>query len=589
MQRSVYIDVLKAIAIIAVVLFHSGILLYGYLGVDVFFVIAGYFTTKSLKKNVLSVTNINTSGGYFQFIISRIIRLMPALLVAGTVSMIFGWFLMLPDDYENLAESVVATNFFSNNILSAITTKDYWAVVNEYKPLMHTWYVGVVMQFYLIYPILFYIAKRRKKPEQTLMTLIASLAVISLLIFFGSTNDANRFYYLPSRFFEFAVGGILALTYKPSDERCFNAVYTYVCYAVLVALIVINNEIIPDRVRLVLVVALTCVLILSSTTLSNKITSNLFLAKIGAASYSIYVWHQVILAFYRYSVSYHFTVFTYLLYLVAVALLSWCSYIFVEQGIINTCKSTNGKKTVNIFIIVIFIALNSFAGFVYLNKGVVHDIPEFNVSTSNRHRDLIKEYCDRGFLYDKPFESEKRHWFVIGNSFGRDFVNIILESRIADSVEISYTTNYDKDSNALRFEKADRVFISTLGLDETLVQEIENTCQSHGLSRERVIIVGEKDFGESNGQVYARRNRSDYFDMYVEVKDRERFIEKNEYYAQLYGDRFLNLMDKVCDDEGKVKVFTPEHLAISPDTRHVGKVGAKYFAEMIEWDKYMVD
>ncbi len=50
---------------------------------------------------------------------------------------------MLPDDLENLSQSVIATNFFTNNILQAITTKNYWDVVNEYKPLMHTWSLGV--------------------------------------------------------------------------------------------------------------------------------------------------------------------------------------------------------------------------------------------------------------------------------------------------------------------------------------------------------------------------------------------------------------------------------------------------------------
>ncbi len=53
--------------------------------------------------------------------------------------------MMLPDDFENTAQSIVATNFFGNNVLQSITTKNYWDVVNEYKPLMHTWYVGLIM------------------------------------------------------------------------------------------------------------------------------------------------------------------------------------------------------------------------------------------------------------------------------------------------------------------------------------------------------------------------------------------------------------------------------------------------------------
>lgn len=111
-QRFAYLDVLKAIAVIAVVLYHVGFLKYGYLGVDVFLVIAGFLTTRSLADD---------KKGYFPFILGRVMRLLPVLLVAGLVAMVLGWFVMLPDDYENLAESVVATNLFANNILSAIT------------------------------------------------------------------------------------------------------------------------------------------------------------------------------------------------------------------------------------------------------------------------------------------------------------------------------------------------------------------------------------------------------------------------------------------------------------------------------------
>ena len=180
---------------------------HGYLGVDVFLVINGYLITKSLYNKVLKNEEASF-GTYFNFEISRIDRLLPVLLVAGMVCMALGFWAMLPDDYENLSESVVATNLFANNILAAITTRNYWDVVNEYKPLMHTWYVGVVMQFYLVYPVLFFLAKLNKKnPQNTLLVLLSSLAAVSLLVFFLTDDAAQRFYYLPSRFFEFAGGG----------------------------------------------------------------------------------------------------------------------------------------------------------------------------------------------------------------------------------------------------------------------------------------------------------------------------------------------------------------------------------------------
>ena len=218
-HRFAYLDVLKALAVIAVVLYHLGFLEYGYLGVDIFLVIAGFLTTKSLADG---------KKGYLSFFFSRVMRLLPVLLVAGVAVMLLGWFTMLPDDYENLAESVVATDFFGNNILSAITTKDYWNIANDYKPLMHTWYVGLLMQFYIIYPLIFYVAKLDKIAVQnTRLIMVASLAVLSLFCYFGCSNEAFRFYYLPARFFEFSVGGIIALAYNPSQKGFFHPSFSY--------------------------------------------------------------------------------------------------------------------------------------------------------------------------------------------------------------------------------------------------------------------------------------------------------------------------------------------------------------------------
>ncbi len=256
-QRLTYLDVMKAIAIIAVVLYHIGLLPYGYLGVDMFLVVAGFLVTRSIQKR-----SCRDGRWYFRFIVDRVVRLLPVLLVAGIAAMAIGWFTMLPDDYENLSESVVATNLFANNILSAITTGDYWNIANEYKPLMHTWYVGLLMQFYLVYPLLFYLAKLDKRaPRRKLLVIIGSLALLSLLVFFTGNNEAHRFYYLPARFFEFGVGGVVALAYDPSRERVFHPAFSYLCYAFLLVLMFVGLRIVPDSARLVRVVGLTAVLV----------------------------------------------------------------------------------------------------------------------------------------------------------------------------------------------------------------------------------------------------------------------------------------------------------------------------------------
>ena len=139
-KRSYRFDLLKTIAIIGVILYHSGNMENGYLGVEVFLVISGYF----LMKNYLQKTD-KGSFNTVQFIANRILRLWPLLLTVIFLCLLVGYFKMLPDDFENLGESAAASSIFANNILAAITTKNYWNLSNNFKPLMHLWYVGVLI------------------------------------------------------------------------------------------------------------------------------------------------------------------------------------------------------------------------------------------------------------------------------------------------------------------------------------------------------------------------------------------------------------------------------------------------------------
>ncbi|RWP48642.1 MAG: acyltransferase [Mesorhizobium sp.] len=125
------IDGLRAIAVISVILFHAGFTTVpgGFVGVDIFFVISGYLITQILSGHPFSI---------LQFYERRIRRTLPALMVMMLIVMAPGYALMLPDDLENLGQSLVATTLFANNIL-LLMTSGYFAEGVEFKPLMHTW------------------------------------------------------------------------------------------------------------------------------------------------------------------------------------------------------------------------------------------------------------------------------------------------------------------------------------------------------------------------------------------------------------------------------------------------------------------
>ena len=218
------LDLLKGLAIIAVIFYHFGFFTYGYLGVDLFLVINGFLITKGLISKFE-----NDSFSYVDFVVKRFSRLFPLVILAGAVSLLVGAISMLPDNYENLAASVIASNLFSNNILSAITTGNYWDVVNNYKPLMHTWYLGIVAEFYLIYPLIFLIpAKILKKHDKntvfrSIFILISVLAIVSFALYLSPefAHD-SKFYYLPFRFYELALGGLIAFAGNKIKKTAFS-------------------------------------------------------------------------------------------------------------------------------------------------------------------------------------------------------------------------------------------------------------------------------------------------------------------------------------------------------------------------------
>ena len=125
------LDLLKGIAIIAVILYHAGWCKSGYLGVDVFFVISGYLVVPQMMRQIEEGRFY-----YWRFLEKKIFRLLPLVLLVSGLSLAIGYWGMLPGDYRYLSKEVMAVSVFMNNILQAFTTQNYWAAI-YHKVLMH--------------------------------------------------------------------------------------------------------------------------------------------------------------------------------------------------------------------------------------------------------------------------------------------------------------------------------------------------------------------------------------------------------------------------------------------------------------------
>ena len=143
------INGLRAIAVVAVVLFHfiPNSLKGGFAGVDVFFVISGFLMTSiiigKLESNTFSLIS---------FYNARFKRIVPALLVLSTVLLVLGWFVLLNVEYEQLSKHIFSSLMFISNITYWLES-GYFEAASHEKLLLHTWSLSVEWQFYLIYPV----------------------------------------------------------------------------------------------------------------------------------------------------------------------------------------------------------------------------------------------------------------------------------------------------------------------------------------------------------------------------------------------------------------------------------------------------
>ena len=507
------------------------------------------------------------------------------MLIATIVCLVWGAYWMLPYNYQDLSQYAIATNLFANNILMSIKSADYWNTLNDYKPLMHTWYLGIIVQFYIILALLLILAKKVLKSHKNItIHLVEILSVISLILYLTpSFSITEKFYFLPFRIFEFGAGMWMALYIKDKPLKLFNnstamTITSSIGYIFLLIILFFNYELISSTTKLLITVFLTsCILVTlpHATENMNMIFSNKFLSMIGKWSFSIYIWHQIILAFCRYSFTSEITGHTLIIIFAITIILSISSYYLIEQKVSKILTKENGIKKVLAPTLTALAAVLSVSFYLNSRSGVIRDVPELDTYTNSAYSRMHIAYNENAHRFDKDFSStDKLHWLVVGDSYGRDFTNILNESNISDKVEISYMTNTNdviKDK-VERLIKADLIFCTmTVTPGTRTADKLTHVLDSLGLNQEKLIIVGSKLFGYSCGQIYSHRHDPDYYNLSLEIKDI--YFSKNKEYKERWGDNYIDMITPVSVGNNKVKVFSDNNKIISQDCEHLTKGG----------------
>ena len=293
------IDGLRAISILLVVGYHAQPWLVpgGFIGVDIFFVISGFLITRIILSQVKTRT-----FSPMDFYSRRIRRIFPALIVVLAVTYLIGWFVLLPDGFSMLGESIAAGVAFVSNLFQ-LRQASYFAPDATENPLLHLWSLGIEEQFYIFWPLALLIMFGSKRRRIWMAAIAAASFGVSLMIFFGYKDWS--FYSPVSRAWELLAGGIVAngdTDIAEREQRRFaqleNLLAMIGIVAILFAAIGLNKESLFPGLYALLPVLGAVLIIVSPNSLANRIfLSNRPMVLIGLISYPLYLWHWPLLSY----------------------------------------------------------------------------------------------------------------------------------------------------------------------------------------------------------------------------------------------------------------------------------------------------
>jgi peptidoglycan/LPS O-acetylase OafA/YrhL len=293
------IDGLRAVSILLVVGYHAQPWLVpgGFIGVDIFFVISGFL----ISRIILTQIKVGTFSS-LEFYARRIRRIFPALIVVLAATYLIGWFVLLPDGFSVLGDSIAAGVGFVSNLFQ-LRQAGYFAPDAAENPLLHLWSLGIEEQFYIFWPPVLLMLSGSKRRGFWMVVIAAASFCVSLMIFFGYKEWS--FYSPISRAWELLAGGIVAngyVDYPEYEQRRFpqrdNLPATIGIAAIVGAAIGLDrSRLFPGLYALLPVPGAVLIIVSPNSWVNRILLSNRLMVLLGLISYPLYLWHWPLLSY----------------------------------------------------------------------------------------------------------------------------------------------------------------------------------------------------------------------------------------------------------------------------------------------------
>jgi peptidoglycan/LPS O-acetylase OafA/YrhL len=428
-----HIDGLRTLAVMSVFLYHLDVSAIGggFVGVDVFFVISGYLITRIIKNS-----SEKGSFSFSNFYARRVRRLFPALLVVVGLSTLWGMLSLSPVRLVELAQSGIAAILSVSNFYFYFNS-DYFDAASNTLIFLHTWSLSVEEQFYLLWPLLIFLVVGNLARNKQIILMVAFVVFGAGLSFVVTNSDPNlAFYMTPFRLAEFALGAMLcwSTSVRPPQMLAEAVSVFAICMLAWSFYAISDRSLFPGLIFLVPCVATSALIRFGAhSSVTSVLLGNPLMTYVGRLSYSLYLYHWVVILFYKHEVTKSLDLVDQIIIFVAAMLLSIVSYHCVEKPFRAPSRFWRTNTHVAaVFFLIVFMLVSVFY-WIVREAGFPHRVPEeirLVISQVDKEKarrfDLYRKHCgQRSWERCKEKSASVPNVVILGDSHGIDGLNIL--------------------------------------------------------------------------------------------------------------------------------------------------------------------